>query len=75
MSLARVDRLLGGRPLPTSAHAKERLSKAATLAVLCSDALPSVAYATEETLLVLVASLQKCSRLHSLLTTLVQLAL
>jgi len=36
-----------GESLPTSAHAEERLSNAAALAVLSSDALSSVAYATE----------------------------
>ncbi|HLO84612.1 MAG TPA: APC family permease [Nostocaceae cyanobacterium] len=45
-----------GKSLPTSAHAEERLSNAAALAVLSSDALSSVAYATEEILLVLVAA-------------------
>lgn len=47
-------RLLLGDELPTSAHSEERLSNAAALAVLSSDALSSVAYATEEILLVLV---------------------
>ncbi len=46
--------LLVGRQLPTSAHAEERLSNAEALAVLSSDALSSVAYATEEILIVLV---------------------
>lgn len=45
-----------GRQLPTSAHAEERLSNAEALAVLSSDALSSVAYATEETLIVLVTA-------------------
>ena len=45
-----------GESLPTSAHTEERLSNAAALAVLSSDALSSVAYATEEILLVLVAA-------------------
>lgn len=45
-----------GKSLPTSAHTEERLSNAAALAVLSSDALSSVAYATEEILLVLVAA-------------------
>ena len=45
-----------GKSLPTSAHSEERLSNAAALAVLSSDALSSVAYATEEILLVLVAA-------------------
>jgi len=57
MSLyARVKRFLIGQSLPTSAHAEERLSNAAGLAVLSSDALSSVAYATEEILLVLIAA-------------------
>ncbi|MEI6441567.1 MAG: APC family permease [Nostocales cyanobacterium ELA583] len=45
-----------GKSLPTSAHSEERLSNAAALSVLSSDALSSVAYATEEILLVLVAA-------------------
>jgi len=40
--------------LPTSASVHERLSNATGLAVLASDALSSVAYATQETLLVLL---------------------
>lgn len=52
----RLKRFLFGQSLPTSAHAEERLSNAAGLAVLSSDALPSVAYATEEILLVLIAA-------------------
>ncbi|MBE9012241.1 APC family permease [Pseudanabaenaceae cyanobacterium LEGE 13415] len=56
MSLSQVKRVLLGKMLPTSAHAEERLSKAAALAVLSSDALSSVAYATQETLIVLVAA-------------------
>ncbi|MGB8701697.1 MAG: APC family permease [Thermosynechococcaceae cyanobacterium] len=52
----RLKRLLIGQSLPTSAHAEERLSNAAGLAVLSSDALSSVAYATEEILLVLIAA-------------------
>lgn len=51
-----IKRFLLGRSLPTSAHAEERLSNAAALAVLSSDALSSVAYATEEILLVLVTA-------------------
>ncbi len=45
-----------GKSLPTSAHSEERLSNGAALAVLSSDALSSVAYATEEILLVLVTA-------------------
>ncbi|MGH7999831.1 MAG: APC family permease, partial [Brasilonema sp.] len=51
-----IKQFLLGKTLPTSAHAEERLSNAAALAVLSSDALSSVAYATEEILLVLVAA-------------------
>lgn len=53
---SQVKELILGESLPTSAHAEERLSKAAALAVLSSDALSSVAYATEEILLVLVGA-------------------
>jgi amino acid transporter len=53
-SYLQLKRFLLGDPLPTSAHAEERLSNAAGLAVLSSDALSSVAYATEEILVVLV---------------------
>jgi amino acid transporter len=42
-----VKRLLLGRPLPTSAAKQERLSTITGLAVLSSDALSSVAYATD----------------------------
>lgn len=51
-----IKQLVIGKSLPTSAHSEERLSNAAALAVLSSDALSSVAYATEEILLVLVAA-------------------
>lgn len=47
-------RVLIGPPLPTQRMAHERLGKVQALAVLSSDALSSVAYATEEILLVLV---------------------
>ncbi|MFB2921517.1 MULTISPECIES: APC family permease [Aerosakkonema] len=53
---SQLKRFLVGESLPTSAHDEERLSKAAALAVLSSDALSSVAYATEEILLVLVTA-------------------
>ena len=46
--------ILVGDPLPTTAQHRERLTKLKALAVLSSDALSSVAYATEEILLVLV---------------------
>jgi amino acid transporter len=51
-----IKQFLLGKTLPTSAHAEERLSNAAALAVLSSDALSSVAYATEEILLILVTA-------------------
>jgi len=51
-----IKQFLLGKSLPTSAHAEERLSNAAALAVLSSDALSSVAYATEEILLILVTA-------------------
>jgi len=52
--LADVRRILIGAPLPSVRLAHERLSKIQALAVFSSDALSSVAYATEEILLVLV---------------------
>lgn len=48
-----LKRFLIGRPLPNAAHPHQRLSNAAGLAIFASDALSSVAYATEEILLVL----------------------
>ncbi len=64
MSLSsQLKNFLLGKSLPTSAHAEERLSNAAALAVLSSDALSSVAYATEEILLVLVAAGSSALRL------------
>ena len=55
-TLSQINRFLLGKPLPTSAYAQERLTNFAALAILASDALSSVAYATEEILLVLVAA-------------------
>ena len=52
----RLKRLLVGTPLPTAQARHERLGKATALAVFASDALSSVAYATEEILLVLMAA-------------------
>ncbi|HEU5433151.1 MAG TPA: APC family permease, partial [Thermomicrobiales bacterium] len=43
-----VRRVVFGRPIPTSLEPRERLSKVEALAVFSSDALSSVAYATEE---------------------------
>ena len=50
-----LKRLLVGRPIPSDLAHHERLSRITGLAVLSSDALSSVAYATEEILRVLVA--------------------
>jgi amino acid transporter len=52
--LHRLKRLLVGSPIPTAQSRHERLDKRTALAVFASDALSSVAYATEEILLVLV---------------------
>jgi len=49
-----LKRLLVGNPLATSQQTHERLTKVKALAVFSSDALSSVAYATEEILLVLI---------------------
>jgi amino acid transporter len=49
----RLKQLLFGRPLPSERLEHERLNKKTALAVLSSDAISSVAYATEQILLVL----------------------
>ena len=49
-----LQKIIIGNPLPTKAKEHERLSKTKALAVFSSDALSSVAYATEEILLVLI---------------------
>jgi amino acid transporter len=49
-----LKRVLIGSPIPTAREAHERLSKVKALAVFSSDALSSVAYATEEIMKVLV---------------------
>jgi amino acid transporter len=49
-----LKQLLVGTPLPTAQFRHERLGKTTGLAVFASDALSSVAYATEEILLVLI---------------------
>ena len=50
----RVKRILIGQPLATAQASHERLTKPKALAVLSSDALSSVAYATEEIMRVLL---------------------
>src|SRR5919197_4663403 len=52
-AFTRLKRVLVGRPLASERLEHERLNKKTALAVLSSDAISSVAYATEQTLLVL----------------------
>ena len=54
MDAGLLKRWIVGRPMPLAQARHERLSKTVALAVFSSDALSSVAYATEEILLVLV---------------------
>ncbi len=54
MRLALLKRMVVGAPMPLAQARHERLGKAVALAVFASDPLSSVAYATEEILLVLV---------------------
>ena len=54
MHLRVLKRLLVGSPIPSEQAQQERLSKPVALAIFASDALSSVAYATEEILRVLV---------------------
>src|SRR5256712_5524788 len=51
--VSRLKRLFVGSPLPTAQSRPERLARSTALAVFASDALSSVAYATEELVLVL----------------------
>lgn len=52
----RFKSFLVGKPLPTEAEVVERLDKVRALAVFGADPISSCAYATEETLLVLMAA-------------------
>ncbi|MGH2495677.1 MAG: APC family permease [Ktedonobacteraceae bacterium] len=52
----RVKRVLIGSPIPTSRAENERLTKFKALAVLSSDVISSVAYATEAILATLIAA-------------------
>lgn len=54
--VTQMKHVLIGQPLPTAGLIHERISKIKALAVFSSDAISSVAYATEEILLVLVAA-------------------
>lgn len=51
--IKRVKHFLFGRPLPSERLEQERLNKKTALAVLSSDAISSVAYATDQILIVL----------------------
>lgn len=53
-ALRRVKRVLIGRPISNALESHERLTKLKALAVYSSDALSSVAYATEEIMKVLI---------------------
>jgi amino acid transporter len=53
LALAKFRRVVIGEPLPNAAEITERLTKVKALAIFASDAMSSVAYATEEILLVL----------------------
>jgi amino acid transporter len=53
MSVQNVKRILLGTPIPTAHATHERLGPLTGLAIFASDALSSVAYATEEVLLIL----------------------
>jgi amino acid transporter len=53
---SQIKRILVGRPIPSHLAHHERLSRVTGLAVLSSDPLASVAYATEEILRVLVVA-------------------
>src|SRR3982751_999037 len=52
-SYRRIKHILFGRPLPSERLEHERLNKKTALAVLSSDAISSVAYATDQILFVL----------------------
>ena len=54
--IAELKRLFVGHPLATEQLAHERLSKRIALAVFASDALSSVAYATEAILIALIVA-------------------
>src|SRR5258708_26039942 len=53
MEMSILKRLIVGAPMPLAQARHERLSKTVALAVFSSDAMSSVAYATEEILLIL----------------------
>src|SRR5713101_3424556 len=53
MEMSILKRLIVGAPMPLAQARHERLGKSVALAVFSSDAMSSVAYATEEILLIL----------------------
>lgn len=55
-ALQRLKRALVGSPISTDAQEQERLTKLKALAVLSSDAISSVAYATEASMAVLITA-------------------
>src|SRR6476659_17877 len=54
--ISEIKRLLVGQPIETAQQHHQRIRKIVALAVFSSDALSSVAYATEAILFVLVAA-------------------
>ncbi len=54
MDFKKLKQILIGKPIETIRETKERVSRVTGLAVFASDALSSVAYATEEILLILI---------------------
>lgn len=54
--VSKLKRVLIGRPMKSTEIEGEKLSKLKALAVLSSDALSSVAYGTEQILIVLMAA-------------------
>jgi amino acid transporter len=70
-----VKRLLVGRPIPTFKAHHERLTVLAGLAVLSSDALSSVAYATEEILRVLMVGGHDALRFGPIIALLITMLL
>jgi amino acid transporter len=70
-----LKRLLVGRPIPTFKAHHERLGVLAGLAILSSDALSSVAYATEEILRVLVIGGPEALRYSPVIAVLIAMLL
>jgi amino acid transporter len=73
--LARLWRLLIGRPLATTHEVHERLSNPQALAILAADALSSVAYGPEEIMKVLILAGPEALRLTPLIAVSITLLL